>query len=178
MEKLFSMFFSFLKIGAFTFGGGYAMIPMIQAEVVDNKKWITEDDFLDILVISQSFPGAIAVNTSIFIGYKIGGITGALLALLGTVLPSFLIILLVASFFMQFSDNYYVNLVFKGIAAAVPVMILVAVVSLAKSIKKNYANFLIITAVVICVAYFKINPVLVILISGVYGFVFFRKKVD
>ena len=154
------------------------MIPMIQAEVVDNKKWITEDDFLDILVISQSFPGAIAVNTSIFIGYKIGGITGALLALLGTVLPSFLIILLVASFFMQFRDNYYVNLVFKGIAAAVPVMILVAVVSLAKSIKKNYANFLIKTAVVICVAYFIINPVLVILISGVYGFVFFRKKVD
>jgi len=126
------MFLSFLKIGAFTFGGGYAMIPLIQAEVVDNKRWITEDDFLDILVISQSFPGAIAVNTSIFIGYKIQGIRGAVLALLGTILPSFLIILLVASYFMQFRDNYYVNLVFKGISAAVPVMVLIAVVNLSK----------------------------------------------
>lgn len=178
MEILFSMFVSFLKIGTFTFGGGYAMIPLIQAEVVDNKKWITEDDFLDILVISQSFPGAIAVNTSIFIGYKIRGILGAVLALLGTILPSFLIILIVASYFMQFRNNYYVNLVFKGIAAAVPVMVLIAVVNLSKSIKKNYTNFFIIIAVVLCISYFNIHPVLVILLSGIYGFVFFRKKVD
>ena len=178
MKKLFSMFLSFLKIGAFTFGGGYAMIPLIQAEVVDNKRWITEDDFLDILVISQSFPGAIAVNTSIFIGYKIQGIRGAVLALLGTILPSFLIILLVASYFMQFRDNYYVNLVFKGISAAVPVMVLIAVVNLSKSIKKNYANFFIITIVVLSISYFNIHPVLVILLSGLYGFIFFRKKVE
>jgi len=178
MKKLFSMFLSFLKIGAFTFGGGYAMIPLIQAEVVDNKRWITEDDFLDILVISQSFPGAIAVNTSIFIGYKIQGIRGAVLALLGTILPSFLIILLVASYFMQFRDNYYVNLVFKGIAAAVPVMVLIAVVNLSKSIKKNYTNFFIITIVVLSISYFNIHPVLVILLSGLYGFIFFRKKVE
>lgn len=178
MKKLFSMFLSFLKIGAFTFGGGYAMIPLIQAEVVDNKRWITEDDFLDILVISQSFPGAIAVNTSIFIGYKIQGIGGAVLALLGTILPSFLIILLVASYFMQFRDNYYVNLVFKGISAAVPVMVLIAVVNLSKSIKKNYANFFIITIVVLSISYFNIHPVLVILLSGLYGFIFFRKKVE
>ena len=177
MKKLLTMFLSFLKIGAFTFGGGYAMIPLIQAEVVDNKKWITEDDFLDILVISQSFPGAIAVNTSIFIGYKIQGIRGAVLALLGTILPSFLIILLVASYFMQFRDNYYVNLVFKGIAAAVPVMVLIAVVNLSKSIKKNYTNFFIIIIVVLSISYFNIHPVLVILLSGLFGFIFFRKKV-
>lgn len=178
MKKLFTMFWSFFKIGAFTFGGGYAMIPLIQREVVDNQKWIEEDEFLDILVISQSFPGALAVNSSTFIGYKIGGLLGAILALLGTILPSFLIILFIASFFMQFRSNYYVDLVFKGISAAVPMLVLIAVVSLGKSIKKNYTNLIIAIATVVLISVFKVNPVIVIIISGLYGFLFFRKKVE
>lgn len=177
MKKLISMFFSFFKIGAFTFGGGYAMVPLIQAEVVDTKKWIKNDEFLDILAIAQSFPGALAVNTSIFIGYKIGGVTGAILALLGTVLPSFFIILFVASFFMQFRNNYYVDLVFKGIGAAVPMLVLIAVVSLSKSVDKNYINLLIVILTVISISLIKIHPVLVIILSGIYGYLFLRKKV-
>ncbi|MCT8978009.1 chromate transporter [Clostridium sp. CX1] len=177
MKKLLSMFSSFFKIGAFTFGGGYAMIPLIQAEVVENKKWIEKDEFLDILVIAQSFPGALAVNTSIFIGYKVGGAVGAILALLGTVLPSFFIILLVASFFMQFRTNYYVDLVFKGIGAAVPMLVLIAVVSLSKSVDKNYTNLLIVIITVVCITIIDIHPVLVIVVSGLYGYIFFRKKV-
>lgn len=177
MKKLLSMFSSFFKIGAFTFGGGYAMIPLIQAEVVENKKWIEKDEFLDILVIAQSFPGALAVNTSIFIGYKIGGALGAILALLGTVLPSFFIILLVASFFMQFRTNYYVDLVFKGIGAAVPMLVLIAVVSLSKSVDKNYTNLLIVIITVVCITIIDIHPVLIIVASGLYGYIFFRKKV-
>ena len=113
MHKLFTMFFSFFKIGAFTFGGGYAMIPLIQAEVVDKQEWISEEDFLDIVVISQSFPGALAVNTSVFIGYKISGIIGAIIALLGVVIPSFSIILVIAHFFLQFRNNNLIDCLFK-----------------------------------------------------------------
>lgn len=178
MKKLIEMFWSFYKIGAFTFGGGYAMIPLIQAEVVDNKKWIDKEDFLDILVIAQSFPGALAVNSSTFIGYRIGGVAGAIMALLGTVLPSFIIILVIAAFFMQFRENYYVDLVFKGITAAVPVLVLIAVVSLSKSVKKSYMNLFIVIATVAAINLLKIHPVLVIIISGIYGYLYYRKKVD
>lgn len=112
------------------------MIPLIEEEVVNKNSWISKEDFLDILVISQSFPGALAVNCSTFIGYKVSNLPGAILALLGTILPSFFIILCIASFFMQFRNNYYVDLIFKGINGAVPVLVLVAVISLSKSIKK------------------------------------------
>ncbi|MDZ5016597.1 chromate transporter, partial [Clostridium perfringens] len=87
MRKILEMFISFLKIGAFTFGGGYAMIPLIEEEVVKNKKWIEKEEFIDILVVSQSLPGALAVNCSIFLGYKIGGVIGGIMALLAVVLP-------------------------------------------------------------------------------------------
>ncbi|KAJ51128.1 chromate transporter [Clostridium tetanomorphum] len=178
MKVLMTMFWSFFKIGAFTFGGGYAMIPLIQAEVVDNKKWISKDEFLDILVISQSFPGALAVNTSTFIGYKIRGIIGAIMALLGTVLPSLGIIIFIASFFMQFRNNYYVDLSFKGISAAVPMLVLIAVVSLSKSVKRDYINLSIIIATILLIRVFKVHPVIVIIISGFYGYLHYRKKVE
>lgn len=178
MNRLLTMFISFFKIGAFTFGGGYAMIPLIEAEVVGKREWISKEDFLDILVISQTFPGALAVNSSIFIGYKIGGLMGAILALLGVVLPSFFIILIIATFFFEFRNNIFVDLVFKGIAAAVPMLVLIAVVSLSKSIDKNLINLCIIIATVIAISVFKINPIVVIILSGLYGLMFFRKKVD
>lgn len=178
MKRLLTMFVSFFKIGAFTFGGGYAMIPLIEAEVVNNREWLSKEDFLDILVISQTFPGALAVNSSIFIGYKIGGLMGAVLALLGVVLPSFFIILIIATFFFQFRNNVFVDLVFKGIAAAVPMLVLIAVVSLSKSIDKNLVNLFIIIITVIAISIFKINPIIVIILSGLYGLMFFRKKVD
>ena len=103
MEKLLKMFFSFFKIGAFTFGGGYAMIPLIEEEVVNKNKWIEKEEFMDMLVISQSFPGAFAINCSTFIGYKLGGVIGGIIAILGVTLPSFMIILFVATVFMQFN---------------------------------------------------------------------------
>lgn len=178
MKQLLNMFFSFFKIGAFTFGGGYAMIPLIEVEVVTKQNWISKDEFLDILTISQSFPGAIAVNCSIFIGYKLKGIIGAITALLGTVLPSFFIILIVASYFNQFRSNYYVNLVFKGIGAAVPMLVLIAVVSLSTSVKKTYMNGFIIVVVVILVSVLKVNPVIVIILAGIYGYFYYGKKED
>lgn len=178
MKKLLQMFISFFKIGAFTFGGGYAMIPLIEEEVVNNKKWIAKEEFVDIVVISQSFPGALAVNTSIFIGYKINGILGAVMALLGTVIPSFIIILLIASVFMQFRNNYYVEQVFKGINGAVPVLVLIAILSISKSVEKSYLNFVIVIIALILLQVLNVNPVVVIILSGAFGVMYYREKVE
>ena len=95
-KKIFQLFLVFLKIGAFTFGGGYAMIPIIQKEIVENKKWITDDDILEIIAIAESTPGPIAINSATFVGYRVAGFFGAMLATLGVVLPSFVIILLIS----------------------------------------------------------------------------------
>ena len=178
MKKLLQMFISFFKIGAFTFGGGYAMIPLIEEEVVNNKKWIGKEEFVDIVVISQSFPGALAVNTSIFIGYKINGAIGAIIALLGTIIPSFTIILLIASIFMQFRNNYYVEQVFKGINGAVPVLVLIAILSISKSVKKSYLNLGIVIVALILLQVLNVNPVVVIILSGIFGVIYYREKVE
>ena len=177
MKRLLDMFWTFFKIGAFTFGGGQAMIPLIETEVVSKKRWLSKDDFLDIIVISQIFPGAIAVNSSIFIGYRINGLLGAIIGLLGVVLPSFFIILVIAIFFMKFRDYYYVELVFKGISAAVPMLILMAVVSLSTSLKKSYGNLIIILSSLASILFLNVHPVIVILLSGLYGIIFLGKKV-
>lgn len=169
MTKLVVMFLSFFKIGAFTFGGGYAMIPLIEREVVDTKQWITKEEFTDILVISQSFPGAMPVNSSLFIGYKLGGIIGATMALLGVILPSFLIILVIGMFFERFRDIRAVDNIFMGITGAVPVLVLLAVESLSKSINKTMINLLIIVLTVVAISVFDIHPVAIISASAIYG---------
>lgn len=178
MKNLFQMFWTFFKIGSFTFGGGYAMIPLIEKEVVENHNWLTKEEFLDILVIAQSFPGALAINTCTFIGYKIGKLPGAILGLLGVSLPSFFIIVLIAMFFEKFRSLHIVERMFKGINAAVPLLVLVAVVSLSKSIKKNINNILIIIFTVILVVLFDINPVIIIILSAIYGIIYNRNKVS
>lgn len=178
MKKLIELFISIFKIGAFTFGGGYAMIPLIEEEVVKNKGWLSKEEFVDILVVSQSLPGAVAVNTSIFLGYKISGMLGAITALLAVVLPSFFIILLIAMFFIQFRSNYYVNAAFKGITAAVPILVLVGAVSLSKGLEKNIRTLITIIIALVALIFFDIHPVIVIIISGIYGAIFLRKKVS
>ena len=174
MKKSLELFLSIFKIGTFTFGGGYAMIPLIEEEVVVNKGWISKEEFLDILVVSQSLPGALAVNTSVFLGYKIGGFIGAMVALLAVILPSFLIILIIAVFFMKFRDNYYVNAAFKGITAAVPMLVLIGAISLSKGLEKNIRTLITIIVGIIALAFFNIHPVLVIIISGLYGVIFLK----
>lgn len=177
MKKIIEMFITFFKIGAFTFGGGYAMIPLIEEEVVNNKKWIEKEEFVDVLVVSQSLPGALAVNCSVFLGYKISGVIGAVMALLAVILPSFLIILLIAAFFMQFRNNYYVNAAFMGINSAVPLLVLVGAVSLSKGLEKNIRTALTIIIALIALVFFDIHPVIVLIISALYGVIFLRKKV-
>lgn len=133
---------------------------------------------MDILVVAQSLPGALAINTSIFLGYKISGVLGAIVALLAVVLPSFFIIIIIAAFFMQFRNNYYVNAAFKGITAAVPMLVLVGAISLSKGLTKNIRTALTIIIALIALIFFNVHPVLVIIISGLYGAIFLRGKVN
>lgn len=167
---LLEMFLTFFKIGAFTFGGGYAMIPIIKEEVVDKKHWIEEEEFIDALAIVQGSPGPVAVNTSIYIGYRVKGIRGALASLLGTILPSFLIILLIATVFSQLRGNPIVEKVFKGIRPAVVALIVSAVYKL---VGKDRTPFTIGVGLltVALVIYFKISPIYIILTAGIISIV-------
>ena len=127
---LLALFWSFLKIGAFTFGGGYAMIPLIQREVIQNRGWIKEQEFIDLLTIAQSAPGPISLNTAVFVGYRMRGYVGAIAAILGVILPSFLIILTIVIFFQEFRHNAIVDAAFKGMRPAVVALILYPVIML------------------------------------------------
>ena len=137
MNIYVEIFTSFAKIGAFTIGGGYAMIPLIQKEVVERRGWVKEEEFLDYLAISQSAPGILAINISIFIGEKLKGVKGSVIAALGSALPSFVMILLIALFFQGYRDNEIVNKIFMGIRPAVVALIAVPFLTLSKSAITN-----------------------------------------
>lgn len=177
MKKIIEMFLCFLRIGAFTFGGGYAMIPLIEKEFVDNKNWISKEDFVDIIVLSQSLPGALAVNSSLFVGYKIFGVVGAVLALLGVVIPSFTIIIVISLLFVKFRQNPIVNSAFNGIKSAVPMLILFAIISLGKSLKKNVPTITILLISVFLLLYFNLHPILLIIFSIICGIIFLERNV-
>ena len=130
--SLWTIFISFLKIGAFTFGGGYAMIPLIATEMIERRRWLTNEEFLGQLTIAQSLPGPIALNTAVFVGYKTRGVKGAIAALLGVVIPSFLIILLIATSFADFKDNNLVTAAFKGMRPAVVALIAAPIINMTK----------------------------------------------
>lgn len=154
---LLKLFTTFFKIGLFTFGGGYAMIPLIQREVIEKNRWIEEKDFLDMLVLAQSTPGPIAVNTAVFVGYKMAGTMGAIAATLGTVLPSFAIILLIALFFVEARENRFVDAAFRAMRPAVVALIVAPLMGLVKGMKW----YLMAVAAVVAVAvwYFGVSPI-------------------
>ncbi|KGG79852.1 chromate transporter [Caloranaerobacter azorensis H53214] len=176
MSIIIKLFLTFFKIGAFTFGGGYAMIPLIQVEVVDKNKWIDNEEFLDIIAIAQSSPGAIAVNSAIFIGYKIGGIIGALACMLGVILPSFIIILIISMFLFKYRNNEVVSKIFLGVRPAVVALIISAVYKLTKTsrIKKKLLIISLIT--LILVVFVNISPVVMVLVGGFGAIVYFGYK--
>jgi len=134
---LFAIFASFFKIGAFTFGGGYAMIPLIEREMIDRRGWVGREEFLDLLTLAQSAPGPIAVNTAVFVGYRIRGLRGAAAALAGAILPSFAIILTIALFFADVRQNPVIDAAFKGMRPAVVALIVGPVVSLARGMRRS-----------------------------------------
>ena len=159
----FQLFYTYLKIGTFTLGGGYAMLPLIQREVVDRKKWIDEEEFLNMIALAQAAPGLIAVNSAIFIGWRVGGWKGVCGAVLGAVLPSFLIILAIAMVFKEWKDQPAVEAVFKGIRPAVVALIAAPLVKLAKSAKISWVTALIPVTAALLIWLLHVNPVWVIL---------------
>lgn len=165
-------FKTFFKIGLFTFGGGYAMIPMIEAEVVDKHKWLDKEEFLDIIAISQSCPGVLAINVSVFIGYKLKKIKGAVCSSLGTALPSFLIILAIAMFFHQFEGNKVVSAIFRGIRPAVVALIAVPTFNMAKSARITLTNCWIPIACALAIWMLGVSPIYVVLAAGIGGYVY------
>ena len=166
----------FFKIGTFTIGGGYAMIPLIENEIVTKKKWINKEDIVDLMAIAQSTPGVFAVNMAIFIGYKIRGVKGCLMTTLGTILPSFLIILAIALFFQQFKEYQLVENIFKGIRPAVVALIAAPTFSVAKSSKINRYTIWIPIVSALLIWLLGVSPIYIIIIAGIGGYQWGRYK--
>ncbi len=176
MDKLVKLFTSFLKIGAFTFGGGYAMLPLIHQEAVEKQGWITENDILDILAIAEATPGVLAVNTATFVGWRVAGFWGATAATVGVALPSFVIISLVAAFYWQVRHNVWIDRAFVGIRAAVVVLMGLSVTKLGKMLPGKAFHWLVGIGALLAVVLLDANPVLVLLAAGLLGLVCAPKK--
>ena len=179
MRQICSLFVSFFKIGAFTFGGGYAMIPLIQREVIENRKWIGESEFLDLLTVAQSAPGPLSLNTAVFVGYKMRGYAGATAAILGSVLPSFIIILLIAMFFADIRYNPIVDAAFKGMRPAVVALIISPVTKLMQGMSVPMKVVAVIIGILLW--FFSIPPVPVLIAGAVVGIayiLFVSRKAD
>lgn len=171
MKTLFKMFLTFARIGGFTFGGGYAMLPMLQREVVEKYKWATNDELLDYYAIGQCTPGVIAVNTATFIGYKLKGIPGAIFATLGVVTPSMIIIGLIAAFISNFRDLEVVQWAFSGVRAAVVALILSAVIKIGKKSLVDIFTVIIFLAVAVLSFVTDLSPVIFVVTAAVCGLI-------
>ena len=169
MDILFDLFKTFCRIGGLTFGGGYAMLPMLQKEVVDERKWATNDELLDYYAVGQATPGIIAVNTATFVGYKVKGIWGALFATLGVVFPSFIIILVIASFLQNFSKYVIVQNAFSGIRVAVGVLILNAIIGLLKKSVVNKISTVIFIVTCLFGIVLNISPIYIVISACIIG---------
>ena len=174
VKDYLSLFLTMMKIGLFTFGGGYAMIAMLENEFVEKKKWLDKDEFLDVAAIAESTPGPIAINAATYIGYKNSGIIGSMIATLGNCIPSFVIIYAISLFFDAFLSFTLVAYAFKGIQICVVYLILTAGLKMLKQIKKTTFNMIIISLTLICMIVFslfavKFSTIFYILISGACG---------
>ncbi len=171
LSQLPKLFVSFFKIGAFTFGGGYAMIPLIQRETVENHHWITDDDILDMLAIAESTPGVVAVNSATFVGYRVAGFWGALIATFGVALPSFIVISILSLFIMEYKKIQWLNWVFDGIRAGVVVLIFNAAIKLGKQCPKNVFVGVVIMLAFIGAAVFNLPVIGMLILAAIAGIV-------
>lgn len=171
-HRYLTLFLSTLQISACTFGGGFVIIPLMRKKFATQLKWIDEDEMLDLAAISQSSPGPIAVNASILIGYKTGGVPGALLSILGTVIPPFIIISVISGFYTAFRDNTYVNMAMTGMTAGVAAVVSDVVTSMTVDVlkKKRLLPVLMLVISFILLEVFDINIILLILIAGLVGY--------
>lgn len=169
MNLYLDLFLTFAKVGVCTFGGGYAMLPILQREVVERKGWATEEELLDYYAVGQCTPGVIAVNTATFVGYRTKGTLAGVIATLGVVFPSVVIIGLIAAFLRQFADIPWVGHAFAGVRACVCALILSSVLKLTKSAVVDWISGLIFAVVLILAAFVGLSPVVLVLLAGVVG---------
>ena len=183
MKKILSLFAAFFKIGLFTFGGGYAMVAVIERDLVEKKKWISSEEFSDVIAIAESTPGPLAINSATYIGYKVGGFLGSVFATLGAVLPSLAIIYVISLFFNEFLGLEYVGYAFRGIQACVAYLVLSAGIKMLKQIKKTVFNVTLICVTVVALIVTDLfalgfSTIYFILIGGLVGLaVYFCKLV-
>ena len=176
-KKYWELFLVFFKIGAFTFGGGYAMVPLIENEVVNKRNWLDSSEFIDMLALAQSAPGPIALNTALFVGNKRLGFRGSLFSGLGVILPSFIVILAIAIFFVQFKDNPTVERIFKGIRPAVVALIAAPLIKMGKNADVNLKNIWIPIMVALLVWLLGVSPIYIIagaVLLGIFHLAFLK----
>jgi chromate transporter len=169
IKQLMDIFFTFFKIGIFTFGGGYAMIPLIEKESVEKKKWLKREELTDIIAVSESIPGAVSINSVTFIGFKIAGKKGAVTAAIGVMSPAFIFISIIAAFFDKFSDNSTVQAVFSGIRPAVVALIALAAYKVGKTAIKDKLGLIVAIIVLVLVIVFNVHAILLIIGGVVLG---------
>lgn len=172
------LFLTFLKIGAFTFGGGYAMLPLIQKETVENHTWMKQEDILDIFAVSQSTPGPIAINMATFVGYRTAGFFGSFAATFGVVLPSFVTILLISTVLTHFEEYKAVRYAFNGIRAGVLALIAKSFFSMIKQCKRNIFSYCVLLAAFALSVFFGMNALIIIFCSALAGLIFSKLHSD
>ncbi len=178
-KKLLELFTIVLKLGAFTFGGGYAMFPLMEREYVEKRGWFETQEMLDMLAVAQSLPGMISINASILVGYRLFGILGASVAVLGLALPSLIVLSIISFFYVKFRENVYVNTALKGIRVAVVALLVQAVIKLGKPGVRGVFGWMMACAAFLVALIFSIHPVLIILGGLLVGIIytqFFSKK--
>lgn len=173
MEIILKLFLSFLKIGSFSFGGGYAMLPLIQREIVDNNKWISITEFMDIIGISQMTPGPVAINSATFVGYKMQGVFGSMAATLGVVTTSFILVSIINKTLTKFKDSIVVKSVLLGMRPVLIALIISAFIDLAKESYIDIKSIIITIVVGIILLTKKVHPILVIVIAAVFGIIMY-----
>ena len=181
LKRIWELFCTFFKIGAFTFGGGYAMIPFIQKETVEKKGWITDEDILEIIAIAESTPGPIAINSATFMGYRTAGFWGAFCATLGVVLPSFVIILAISYVLREFQQLKAVRYAFNGIRAGVLALLFKALWTMYKKAPKNWVSYIVMAGAFVLTAFLNVNVLFVIIGCAVFGLItslFVKKEVE
>lgn len=171
-----SLFLTFCKVGLFTIGGGYAMLPLMEKEIVERHGWLSKQEFMDILIVAQALPGLFAMNMAGHIGHKLRGLKGGIIAALGVATPSIIAILLIAMFFSAFKENIYVEKIFRGVRPAVVALIAAPVFTMAKTARISWYNVWIPVVACVLIAAFGVSPVWLILAAGVGGYIYGRVR--
>lgn len=174
MKLNLELYLTFFRIGLFTFGGGYAMIPLIEREMVDRKKWVKESDIVDVFALSQTMPGAIAINSATLIGYRMGGMKASLAAMLGVITPSIVILTLIALFFNQYLDQPIIKAAFIGIRSGIVALVIKAGIRIAKSAVKDRLTLVICVVAVISIVIFDVNAIFLIIGGASIGMLIYR----